>query len=153
MPESPRIVPTVISLVLAMSMVYVLFRIKKMEASVTQLQQHQAVQLSVDDVQRLMQDDPNHVLSQSPNTEEDACSAHSAADDTTDGTPAEEEDNTPAAPAEVEDNTPAAPAEVEDTPAAPAEVEDTASRVFQVPAGAPPVITAETTAAQTVAVN
>ena len=142
MPESPKIVPTVISLVLAMSMVYVLFRIKKMEASVTQLQQHQAVQLSVDDVQRLMQDDPNHVLSQSPNTEEDACSAHSAADDTTDGTPAEEED-TPAAPAEVEDN----------TPAAPAEVEDTSSRVFQVPAGAPPVITAETTAAQTVAVN
>ena len=52
--------PTVISLVLAMSMVYIIFRIKKMEASVTQIQQHQAMHISVDDVHRIVQEDLLH---------------------------------------------------------------------------------------------
>ena len=49
--------PSVICLVLAMSMVYVLFRIKRMEESMSVLRQHQTCQLSVEDVQQIMQKD------------------------------------------------------------------------------------------------
>ena len=46
--------PHVVSLVLAVSMVYILFRIKKMEESVLVMRQQQGMQLSIDDVQSIL---------------------------------------------------------------------------------------------------
>ena len=54
--------PTVISLVLAMSMVCVIFRIKKVEDGTTQIRQQQAMHISIDDVHRIVQEDQSSSL-------------------------------------------------------------------------------------------
>ena len=138
MPSAPKIVPTVISLVLAMSMVYILFRIKKMEASVTQLQQHQAVQLSVDDVQRIVKDDlPQGTPDETP-------------DETPEATPEATPKATPEATPEV---TPEATPEVTQEIEVISESGAPANVRFSQPAQPPVMINTGTTGPSVVAVN